>query len=77
MYSYKCPSCSAKTRFNVIEQVVTPVKWNADEESYLQVEKQEPFHITYQGPDKRVQCGSCGLVEDEIRFQKMAENANR
>ncbi|WP_026689601.1 hypothetical protein [Alteribacter aurantiacus] len=74
--TYMCPSCKAKTRFNVIDQVVTSVMWNGEEGSYEEVERQAPFHLAYQGPDKRVQCGSCGLVEDEIRFRKMAENAN-
>ncbi|WP_249414003.1 DNA alkylation repair protein [Alteribacter keqinensis] len=75
-HTYMCPSCRAKTRFNVIDQVVTSVMWNNDDGVYEEVERQEPFHLTYQGPDKRVQCGSCGLVEDELRFIKMAENAN-
>ncbi|TMW73486.1 DNA alkylation repair protein [Alteribacter natronophilus] len=75
--TYMCPSCRAKTRFNVIEQVVTPVMWNSNEGEYEAAEETAPFHLAYNGPDKRVQCGSCGLVEDEIRFIKMAENAGR
>ncbi|PYZ98315.1 DNA alkylation repair protein [Alteribacter lacisalsi] len=73
-HTYMCPSCRAKTRFNVIDQVVTPVMWNNDEGDYEETERQELFHMAYNGPDKRIQCGSCGLVEDEIRFLKMAQN---
>jgi len=34
----------------------------------------DPFHIPYRGPDKKVQCGVCGLIEDEISFIKRAQN---
>lgn len=33
----------------------------------------EPFHLTYNGPSVKVQCGSCGLIEDEQRFIKLAQ----
>ncbi|WP_202080601.1 DNA alkylation repair protein [Caldalkalibacillus salinus] len=70
---YCCPTCQARSRFNVIEQHVTPIKidFATGEESVL--DQLEPFHIQYQGPDKRIQCGSCGQVDEEVRFVKMAE----
>ncbi|WP_054636027.1 hypothetical protein [Thalassobacillus sp. C254] len=70
--AYRCPSCKAKSRFNVIEQVAKSVKFNPDTNQYLLIETLEPYHLPYNGPEKRVQCGSCGVIEDEIRFVKAA-----
>jgi hypothetical protein len=36
-------------------------------------EQLSPFHMPYKGPDKRVQCAACGLVEDERTFIKFGE----
>lgn len=71
---YRCPSCGARSRFNLIEQVATPVKIDAVSGETIVLNDPEPFHLLYQGPAVRVQCATCGLVEDEIRFIKMAEN---
>ncbi|GAA0348865.1 DNA alkylation repair protein [Bacillus horti] len=73
MTLYCCPSCQSKSRFNVINQVVTPIKvsWPTGETEVL--EQLEPYHVQYQGPENRIQCGSCGLIEDELRFEKMAQ----
>ena len=36
-------------------------------------ENLSPFHMEYRGPDYRVQCAACGLVEDERTFIKFGE----
>lgn len=77
---YRCPNCKTnKSRFNIIEQVATPVKLHPQtgeieiEYHNEQINEQiEVFHQTYQGPDKRVQCAMCGLIEDESRFMQFA-----
>jgi hypothetical protein len=71
---YCCPTCQARSRFNIIQQVATPVKINFQTGESQVMEQLDPFHMPYRGPEVRVQCGSCGTVEDEIRFTKMAEN---
>ena len=63
-----CPSCKTnRTRFNILEQQVKPVKLNPQtgqvEEEYTN-ETMNAFHMTYQGPTYRVQCAVCGLVEN-------------
>nr|WP_196121186.1 DNA alkylation repair protein [Anaerobacillus alkaliphilus] len=73
MTSYRCPSCKARSRFNIIDQVVTAVKMDTATGAYTPIENLEPYHLRYTGPNKRVQCASCGLVEDETRFVKAAQ----
>ncbi len=73
MTSYRCPSCRARSRFNIIDQVITSVKLDVNTGNYLPLDNLEPYHLKYSGPDKRVQCASCGLVEDENRFIKAAQ----
>ncbi|WP_312889047.1 DNA alkylation repair protein [Desertibacillus haloalkaliphilus] len=78
MTRYLCPKCRTnRSRFNIIEQVATSVK--IDPQSGEIVERYtndnlDPFHIPYRGPQFRVQCGVCGLVEAEERFAKSAEH---
>ncbi|MDQ0338862.1 hypothetical protein J2S00_001648 [Caldalkalibacillus uzonensis] len=69
---YRCPSCQARSRFNVIEQVVTPIKVDLETGQAHELNELDPFHLPYQGPDKRIQCASCGLIEDELQFIKRA-----
>lgn len=78
---YLCPNCGTnRIRFNIIEQTAKPVKM--DKESGEIIEEYsnqalDPFHIPYRGPSYKVQCGVCGLIEDEIRFENTAKNSHR
>lgn len=75
---YLCPNCKTnRTRFNIIEQQVKSVKLNpqtGDVVEQLDQSALDPFHISYKGPEYRIQCGTCGLIEDEISFIKRAQN---
>ena len=64
-----CPSCKTnRTRFNILEQQVKPVKLNPQtgqvEEEYTN-ETMNAFHMAYQESTYRVQCAVCGLVENQ------------
>ncbi len=71
---YLCPSCGTnRTRFNLIEQVVRPVKKNPHTGSIQEwINPDDPLHFPYRGEQLRVQCGVCGLIEGEQRFIKAA-----
>ncbi|MBO8154863.1 MAG: DNA alkylation repair protein [Bacillaceae bacterium] len=77
-HPYLCPNCrSNRSRFNIIAQVTTPVKMDphtGEVVEELSEQSMEPYHVKYNGPQYKVQCGVCGLVENEITFIKHAEN---
>ncbi|KHD86045.1 hypothetical protein [Heyndrickxia ginsengihumi] len=75
---YCCPNCKTnRSRFNIIQQVVQPVKMDPKSGEIIERysnEHTDPFHLSYKGPEYRVQCAICGLVEDEYTFSKFGEH---
>lgn len=74
---YRCPNCKTnKTRFNLIKQIPQFVKMDPNTGNVMEEFSEEelsPFHMAYRGPELKVQCGACGLIEDEKTFVKFGE----
>ncbi|OAS86109.1 MULTISPECIES: DNA alkylation repair protein [Metabacillus] len=74
---YLCPNCKTnRSRFNIIEQHVKSVKLNPQTGDLIEELEQaslDPFHVAYNGPQYKVQCGVCGLIEEELTFIKRAQ----
>ncbi|QFT89276.1 hypothetical protein FIU87_11505 [Bacillus sp. THAF10] len=77
---YLCPNCKTnRSRFNIIEQNAKSVKLHPQTGELMEeysAEKLDPFHLPYKGPVQKVQCATCGLIEDEQLFIKRAEIQN-
>jgi rubredoxin len=69
-----CPNCKTnKSRFYIIDQVPRAVKLTGEpniDSSINMVE--DPFFVPYSGPEHRVQCGVCGIIENSEQFIKAA-----
>lgn len=76
---YRCPNCRTnKSRFNLIQQVATSVKKDPQSGEVVQEfssDNLEPFHLPYRGPEVRVQCAACGLIEEEKTFAAFGERS--
>ncbi|WP_456274362.1 DNA alkylation repair protein [Bacillus sp. AK031] len=75
---YRCPNCKTnRSRFNIIQQVPQSVKLDPNSGNIVEQYENnnvDPFHIAYKGPEIKVQCAACGLVEDERTFKKFGES---
>ncbi|WP_240376711.1 DNA alkylation repair protein [Bacillus piscicola] len=75
---YCCPNCKTnRSRFNIIEQTAHAVKLDPQTgevmERFENSEDPGPLHTLYQGPERRIQCAVCGLIENELMFIKFAD----
>ncbi|WP_018665175.1 hypothetical protein [Heyndrickxia acidiproducens] len=75
---YCCPNCKTnRTRFNIIRQMPQAVKMDPRTGEVVDVladAEPNPLHLAYRGPEYRVQCAVCGLIEDERTFLKFGEH---
>lgn len=78
---YCCPNCKTnKTRFNLIAQVPQAVKMDPNTGEIVKEYEDgmlDPFHLPYRGPERKVQCAVCGLIDEEQAFIKRAEYMNK
>lgn len=75
---YRCPNCKTnRSRFNLIQQVPQAIKMNPQSGEIVHEytsNELELFHLPYKGPEYKVQCAACGLIEDERTFIKFGEH---
>ncbi|WP_257350454.1 DNA alkylation repair protein [Pseudalkalibacillus decolorationis] len=76
---YLCPNCTTnRTRFNMIEQIPKAIKMDPESGEVVQEytnDNLDAFHIPYKGSHYRVQCGACGLIENEETFKARASSS--
>ncbi|MBD1371925.1 DNA alkylation repair protein [Hazenella sp. IB182357] len=74
---YLCPACGTnRSRFNLIQQVVQPVKKDAQTGDVVsEVSLSDPLQFKYKGDPYRVQCGICGVIESEEQFIRQAQRS--
>lgn len=74
-FPYLCPACGTnRSRFNMIEQIPLAVKKDARSGEIMErVSDTDPLHFHYRGAQYRVQCGVCGIIENEELFIKNAQ----
>jgi len=79
MHKLACPRCKTnKSRFYLIEQNPKAVKLNA-QSGDVEIEEYvssglDPFFVPYKGPEYLVQCGTCGLIDQSVMFEKTADS---
>lgn len=74
MTPYACPSCKNRSRFYLLEQHPVAVKIHPQTGAIMEeLGENDPFMVPYRGESMRLQCGVCGITENERAFAKMAE----
>ncbi|MDB5083678.1 MAG: hypothetical protein JWN30_564 [Bacilli bacterium] len=74
---YACPNCRNRMRFYRIEQYPVAVKLDPQTgEMMEQVSPDDPLLIPYRGEMVRMQCGVCGIAENESVFAKRGQQTS-